>query len=250
MFTPYNVVKELTQKDNPALSISVCGYLIATAIIFSSAMLGEFANFEEELLTISGYSILGILLLNLSRVINDKCILYQFSNTKEIIEDRNLGTGVVLFGSYLASGLIIAGAIFAKGQGVLAALVFFTLGQIALIIFTRLYNFLVPYDIHKEIENNNVAVGIGFAGALIAQGIILMKGASADFVNWKHNLILFVLYADLILILLPMVRFSLDKIIIPGANLNREIRDDKKLGAGFLEMAISISFSIVLFCVF
>jgi uncharacterized membrane protein YjfL (UPF0719 family) len=247
--TPYKVDEELTLKDNIALATSIGGYFGAITIIYIGAFIGPTKGILQDLKVIGGYSLLGIILLNLSRLINDKLILYKFSNVKEIIEDRNAGTGAVQFGSYIASGLIIAGAIHGQGGGLRTALAFFGLGQITLITFAWLYNFITPFDIHDEIEKDNVAAGIAFGGTLIAVGVILMKGASGDFINWTHNLSMFGIDVVLIFILLPVVRFFFDKIIISRVNLNHEIQNDKNLGAGFLEMITAISFSVILFFV-
>ena len=248
-FTPFSVDDELTQKDNLALAVSMGGYFMATTIVFLGALLGPSSGILQDLLLVGGYSLLGILLLNLSRLINDKCVLYKFSNVKEIITDRNAGTGAVQFGSFVASGLIVAGAINGEGGGLVTALVFFALGQLALILFAVIYNRFTPFDIHAEIEKDNVAAGVGFGGALVALGCILMRGVSGNFVSWSYNLQNFAWSVVLVFVLLPVVRFIFDKLIIPKADLNKEIQQDRNVGAGFLEALVMIGFAVVLFFV-
>lgn len=245
-FTPYKIDEELSEKDNVALATSMAGYFLAIAIIYIGALLGPSQGILQDLVTVGGYACLGILLLNLSHEINDRFILHGFSNVKEIIEDRNVGTGAVQFGSYVASGLIVAGAIHGEGGGVLTIVVFFLLGQVGLILFTRLYNWITPFDLHQEIEQDNVAAGVAFGGTLVAVGIILMKGASGNFVSWEHNLSIFAMDAVLVFILLPTVRFFFDKVILPRTSLDYEIHHDQNLGAGLLEMTSAISFSVIL----
>ncbi len=244
--TPYKIDEELSEKDNVALATSMAGYFSAIAIIYIGALLGPSKDLLQDLITVGGYAGLGILLLNLSHEINDRFILRGFSNVKEIIEDRNVGTGAVQFGSYVASGLIVAGAIHGEGGGVMTIVVFFLLGQIGLILFTELYNWITPFDLHQEIEQDNVAAGIAFGGTLIAVGIILMKGASGNFVSWGQNLSIFAMDAMLVFILLPLVRFFFDKVIMPRTSLDHEIHHDRNLGAGLLEMIGAISFSVIL----
>ncbi len=245
-FTPYKIDEELHEKDNVALATSMAGYLGATTIIFVGSLLGPSKGILNDLMVVGGYSFLGIFLLNLSRLINDRFILHSFSNVKEIIEDRNAGTGAVQFGSYFASGLIVAGSIHGEGGGIHTLLVFFALGQIALILFTKIYNWVTPFDIHDEIERDNIAAGVAFGGTLIAVGIILMKGSSGHFVDWGHNLSVFAMDVLLVFVLLPMVRFFFDRIMMPKASLNHEIQNDRNLGAGLLEMVAAISFSVIL----
>ena len=247
LITPYQVDEELTEKDNVALATSIAGYLCANAIIFIGAFLGPSRGIVQDLLDVGGYCLLGIVLLNLSRLINDRLILYQFSNFKEIIVDRNAGTGAVQLGSYVASGLIVAGAIHGQGGGVVTALAFFGLGQMALIGFAWIYNRITPFDIHEEIEKDNVAAGAAFGGSLVAVGIILMKGASGNFVDWNTNLAIFGQDAAIVLVFIPLVRFFFDKVMIPKTDLNKEIQEDQNLGAGLLESTVAISFATILF---
>ncbi|MCP4481563.1 MAG: DUF350 domain-containing protein [bacterium] len=244
--TPYSLDKELTQKDNTALALSLAGYLLAGTIIFIGTEIGISQGFLNDILMITGYYILGIVLLNISRIINDKAILYKFCNLKELTQERNIGVGAVQFGSYLASGLIIAGAISGEGGGILTAIVFYILGQLALVLFTKLYNFITPFDIHQELKTGNVAAGVAFSGGLVSLGIILMKGVSGNFISWQENMLRFLFSLILVFILLPVVRIFFDKVIIPRSNLNDEIKNDKNLGVAFLEAVIMISFSSVL----
>jgi uncharacterized membrane protein YjfL (UPF0719 family) len=247
LLTPYDIDNELTEKDNVALAVSLCGYFAAVIIIFISALIGPSKGLLQDVINTGGYSLLGILLLNLSRIINDKLILRKFSNQKEIIQDRNVGTGAVQFGSYVASGLIVGGAIHGEGGGVLTAIVFFALGQVALILFTGIYNRITPFDIHDEIEKDNVAAGVSFGGTLVALGIILMKGNSGTFISWSENLGYFATDTIIAFIALPLIRIFFDKILIHNADLNTEIKTDKNLGAGLLEMTVAVGFAAILY---
>jgi hypothetical protein len=63
------------------------------SIIFVGSLLGPSEGLLADLLKVGGYSMMGVALLNVSRVINDKFILYKFDNIEEIIDDKNVGTG-------------------------------------------------------------------------------------------------------------------------------------------------------------
>lgn len=246
---PYNVDEQLVVHDNPALAVSFSGYLLAIIFIYIGALLGPSQGLALDILSIGGYSFLGIVLLNFSRFVNDKVILRKFSNVKEIIEDRNIGVGAVQFGSYIATGLIIAGSIHGEGGGYLTAFVFFLLGQLALIIFSGIYNLITPFDIHDELEKNNNAAGVAFGGTLVALGIIMLSALSGTFESWNINLMYFGI--DLIVgcITLPIFRLFFDKVIIAQSDLNHEIKEDRNIGAAILEMTIAIGFASIIFFV-
>lgn len=245
----YKLNEELVKKDNTALAIAMVGYYLGLTFAIGGVIAGPSAGLMEDIVDILIYGPLAIILMNISAVINDKCILYKFNNTKELIEDQNVGTGVVECAVYLATGLIIFGAISGEQGGLVTAIVFWGLGQIALILTGLIYNLITPYDIHYHIEKDNVAVGVSFAGALIAIGNVIRHAVSGDFHSWSENLGVFVSFVGLGLVLLPIIRFATDKVLLPGAKITDELVHQEKpnLGVAFIEAFsyIGASFFIV-----
>ncbi|WNJ19174.1 DUF350 domain-containing protein [Pontibacter sp. G13] len=248
-FSSYDLDQQLTHYDNVAVSVSAAGYFLAITIIFLGAAAGTTSatgEFATEWMLDVLYSIAGILLLQLSRWINAKAILYKFSVDKEIVKDQNPGTGVVEGAVYVASALVIGGSM--SGEGAWwSALVFYALGQVCLIAFAWLYVKLSPYSVHDEIERDNTAAGLGFAGGLISIGIILNRAVSGDFVDWSTDLTEFGLDVLIVFVFLAVTRLVFDKLILRKSDLHTEIANDQNLGAGLLEMVVSISFSCVLY---
>ncbi|MEM7754346.1 MAG: DUF350 domain-containing protein [Planctomycetota bacterium] len=193
LVTPYKIDDELTGKDNPALGLAMAGYFLAVVIIFLGASIGPepeeqptVAEMGMTVVSVLGYSLFGIVLLNIGQVILDKVVLNNFSVKKEIIEDRNAGTGAVVGGAYVATALVVAGAIYGETVGAwwhgpISALVFFVLGQGVLALFGVLYRVITKYDLHAEIEKDNVAAGVAFALSVVAIGIVLLRATGQDF---------------------------------------------------------------------
>lgn len=245
----YDVKNEVVKKDNSAAAISLAGYLLAVRIIFVGCVLGPSNGLLQDLILVVQYSALGIILLFIARLINDKLILYKFKNVKEVVDQQNVGTGVVQAGSYIASGLIVAGAVHGEGGGILTTLVFFALGQLGLVLFSKIYDGITSFDVHDEIEAKNTSAGVAFSGTLIAFGLILSKAAGGNFVSWMHNLSIFASNGLMAFILLPVFRIVIDKLVIVNDDLNREIAEDRNIGAGFLEFGATVGFAAVLFFV-
>ena len=250
LLSSFNLDEQLTEKDNVAVAVSVSGYFIGITLIFAGALSGPSADsLGMDLLVVGAYALGGIVLLNLSRVVNDKLILYKFSLTKEIIEDQNPGTGVVEAAAYIASALIIAGSIHGEGGGIMTTLVFYAIGQACLVLFGLLYARLTPYSVHDEIEQDNLAAGLGFSGGLIAIAIILMRAVSGDFVSWGEDLVAVGIDVSIIFVYLIGVRLIFDRFVLRNSDLMTEISKDRNVGAGLLEMVVAICFSLVLFFV-
>lgn len=247
LVSAHTVDRQLTQEDNPALAVSTAGYYLGIVIVYIGAIIGPSTTLVQDLMLVGSYALGGILLLLLSRVINDRLILRTFSVQRELVEDQNPGTGAVLFGSYVASALIVAGSIQGEGGGPHTALAFYALGQGALIGFTWIYDWMAPYSLLAEIEKDNVAAGIGFGGALVAIGIIVMRAVSGDFVGWVEDLQFLGANVLIVFVYLAGIRFFFDKVVIPRSDLNVEIARDRNVGAGLLEGALSVGFAAVLF---
>jgi uncharacterized membrane protein YjfL (UPF0719 family) len=246
VFMPYKINDELTKRDNLAIALTMSGYYLATGAIFVGALLGPTLGFNEDLIAVGGYSILGLVLLNLSRWFNDKIILRKFCDTEQLIKEKNVSVGAVQFGAYLATGIIAAGAVSGQGGSAITSVVFFVLGQMSLFIFSLIYEKFSSYNIHDELLNKNTASGIAFGGNLVALSIIVMNAASGDFTNWQKDILLFVVANLIAFVFLPLIRLVMDKLVVPGASLGREIKEDKNIGAGFLEATIAISFAVIL----
>lgn len=247
LVTPYDINQELTQDDNAAEALSQAGYYIGFTIVFCGAYLGPSFGWWQDLLLVGGYTLLGLLLLNLSRKINGRFLLYGMSVVKHLRDNHNPAAGVVMGGNYIAAALVVAGAINGEGGGLVTTLVFYVLGQLALLVFGRFYDWLTPYRIQDEIEKGNLAAGIGFAGSLIAIGVVVMAGTAGNFVSWAYNLGWLAVDICGVFVYLFLVRAFFDKVVLPGADLNAEIARDANVGAGVLEMSFAISFAVVLF---
>ena len=233
----YDIAEELVKKDNPALALSLAGYYLGLVISIGGSIAGPSNGIISDFLDIVIYGTTAIILLNLSWFVCDKLILNRFRISDELIRDQNQGTGAVTFGVCVASGFLIYGSVSGEGGNIWTALAFWGVGQVILVIAGILYNFITPYDIHKEIEKDNVAAGVSFAGYLIATGLIIGLSAEGDFYSWAYNLKKYVGYTLLCLVLLPIVRILTDKVLLPTESLSKEIAGQEKpnVGAAYIE---------------
>ena len=121
--TPYDLTHETSENDNNAVSIAEAGFYIGIAIIIHASVAGEvnYALFPfldatnpnlwkvlgAELIMTILYFLIGLLCLGFGRKGIHKIIPYDMD--KEIIEDRNLGVGVLEASCYIATAIIIHG---------------------------------------------------------------------------------------------------------------------------------------------
>lgn len=258
LLTPYSVEVQLTGKDNPAVGLVLVGFLLGVTAIVCGAFAGEgtgepsFTSFTAEVVPVIVYALIGMALLFVAGIINDKVVLYKFSNHTEIVESRNMAVAAIMSAAYVGSGLIIGGGIHGS-TSIVSALVAFVLGQVALVAFALLYQAATKYDYHEEIgEKKNAAAGVAFAGNILAFSIILMRGVSMDATAegaWSGRLVHFLYYAVAGCVLLVIMRIINDRIFLPSSKLSREIVDDQNLSAGFMSAGLALAIGTVLiFC--
>ena len=227
--------RELLEKRNLAAALAAAGYYLGLVVVLGGVVSGP-ASFSllDDVIGLAVFGLLGIVLLNVSALINDRVVFSRFAVEREIVEDRNVGVGVLEGANYVAVGLITAGAMSGEG-GLASGLAFWLAGLAALIAAGMLYDRITPYDLHDEIEKGNIAVAAAFAGVLAGFGNVIRLAGEGDFVSWNESLTGFAWYAGAGLVLLPLVRLFADKVLLPGAQLGDElVREDPNLGAGVI----------------
>ena len=253
--TPYKLNVQLTERDNPAIGVVLSGFLLGIISVLVGSFFGEgegvigFDGYLTDMGPTAFYGLIGIILLLVAGVINDKCILRNFSNNTEILEKQNVSVGVVIGAGYIGSGLIIAGGL-QGSEDILSVPLAFIFGQLALVIFAVVYQKATAYDDQNELSTQqNLACGIAFGGNILAYSILLMKGLSmgdGELIELKDRLFHFSYYAVSGAVALPVLRLINDKLFLPNASLTDEIVKDKNTNASLIEATLAIAISILL----
>ena len=262
--TRHRLDEEVVQKKNLSEALRISGYFFGVVLVFVGAVyqptylaqvdigLGFNADFGIDVLRVFLYSLAGIVALNLVRVVMDWLVLYKLDVEKQVIQDQNSATGAAEFGLFVATGLVIAGVLSGSGgeselSEALISLAFFVLGQIVLVLFALSYEFTTSFDIHEEIEKDNLAVGVAFGGNLIAIGLVMLKALSGDFQGWLQGITEFVIFALVGFVLLYVLRLLVDLLVLPRVRVSEEMSSGQNVGVAFLESAVVISSSLILF---
>ncbi len=241
--TRYSIDEELTERDNPAFGIAFAGYMLGVAIAISGALSPwEGVAFFDEILTIALYGIIAAALMRLSLWINDKAILCRFSIDKELVRDRNSGTGFVVAGASIATGFMLRGVLSGYSASFLLGLrdiaIYFIVGQLILVAGGWVYTRFAGYDVHEEIgDKDNVAAGISFGGYLAALGFIASAALAGASGQWVEECVTSFVLAALGVILLITARVVADAFLLPKSPLAKEVAVDRNVAAGAVAAA-------------
>ena len=256
--THYRIDEQVTKGRNLAVSLRLSGYFLGIVLVFLGALyqplrvtvqegLGFNRAFGEDVLEVFLYSFVGIVALNVVRIVVNRLVLYKFDIEKQIVEEQNVGAGAVEFGTYIATGLLIGGAASGEGGGPETALAFFGMGLVALIIFALFYQLTTSFDIHREIEGDNTAVGIAMGSNLIAMGIVIFKAVFGDFDGWNEALASFFVFVVIGFVLLFVLRMLIDVVLLPTAKISNELAAERNVGVAFVESSTVIGSALILF---
>ena len=244
--TPYSTFSEIIDKKNLALGISVVGFISANAIIYSAVLTGPSQGLQTDLLEVGQYTVLGMVLLLVSRLINDKILLHSFCNHRQIIAKQSIAVGLAQASCYITSALVIGGALTGEGDFA-SALVFYSLGQLLLVLFAKTYDLFTKFSLLQELEKGNIAAATSFAATTIALGIILLHALAGEFVSWQSSITLFIRDALLAFVVLPVVRLLVDKLLIPSVNIDCAIKKEHNVAVALLEGSVAVSVALVIF---
>src|SRR5437763_3017864 len=121
----YSLTFETTVKDNPAVGVRFGLFLLASAISFLNLLQPSGVNLREDFNVLAFYGLISLVLLIIAREVNDRLILYKFSNDAEVIGKKNAAVALVEGASYLGTAFIVSGAFSNVEAGIGAAFIWF-----------------------------------------------------------------------------------------------------------------------------
>lgn len=241
---------EIFGRSNSALAVSTAGYLLGIVIALGGVLTGPSAGLQADLTSIALFGLQTVVMMLIASFICEKLLLHHFDNTKEIVEDQNLGTAFVEAGLHIANGLILLSI--QQGAGAWqTGIAFWAIAQIVLLLAGLLYEWTTSHSIHDELERDNAAVGLAFGGVLVGMGNIVSISVGGDFTGWAESLKLFA--ADVLfgLVALYLIKKLTDLLLAPGVSLAREqTAETPRIGAGLLEAFGYVGGSMLIVWVF
>merc|ERR1711871_159733 len=230
----YSFESALSVDDNKAVSVSFAGYMVATGLLTWSSFsnLNAFDGWLNVLIVIV-WQILGVIFLEVARICNDKIALREVENSKEIIENRNLAVAISEFGGYVGAGQIVLGAtngaMRSWGVDIVSAIMFFVLGQILFLIIDKIMVRFDHFDFNHEVKTKNPAIGIYYALNHITIGQLV-----SNCILKTESLLAFGVWFVTGTLVMIFIHVFVHKVLLPGSNLEQEIKLDRNWGAAIV----------------
>lgn len=229
-------------KDNSARHLldvgQVLGVFMVSAAAVKNCVRGE--DLVTDLLGAGGFGTLGLVLIAIMGRLGTQLLL-RSALPKEI-ERGNVAAGLAAGSHYTATGIVAAHAIAgSKLRDVGLSLLFFAIAMAALWAFVTLFRALTTYDDAEQIQGENLAASISYAGVSIAVAIIVGTALDGDFVSWESSLKGFGTILALALALYPVRQLFVQSLLLGaplalrGGRLDTGIGADRNEGMGALE---------------
>ncbi len=236
-----SMTEALIHHDNKAAAIALAGFLLGVIQVIIPVFTGPVHSFWHDLANVAAYGVAGIVVLTISGLIFTWYCTLTGTNLKEQISQGNVAAGIVAAGAYLAVSGLTSGILTGDGGQLLPTIVFWAAGLGAIIVLTHLFRLLTAYDDAALISQGNVAAALGFAGLLIAVGMMVGSSVAGTFTGYREGFISFGLFLLLTLLFYPVRQIVVQMLMLGGrfslynGRLDHEIAEDKNVGAGVLE---------------
>jgi uncharacterized membrane protein YjfL (UPF0719 family) len=233
-----SMTETLIHTDNKAAAVALGGFLLGVVFVIIPVLTGPSHSFWADVRATAAYGIGGIVAMALSGLIFEKAFGIEL---RQQIAAGNLAAGLVSASIHLASSQLVAGALTGDGGSLAPTIVFWAAGVAAMIAISQLFRQLTPYNDYDLIRNGNVAAALGCGGLIVAVGMMVGYAVSGTFVGYAESFRSFGLLLLAVLALYPVRQIVVQMLFLGGGfsfrngRLDREIADDRNVGAGLLE---------------
>ncbi|MCG7537687.1 DUF350 domain-containing protein [Pseudoalteromonas sp. OOF1S-7] len=250
---------EITERDNFAFGLSFAGGLTGLAIVLTGITSGAFAStLTQEALQMAGYGVVGIVLIKLGHFFQDKVALRKVDLHSEIIKG-NITSALIDFGHVVSVAIVIRSAllwVLTEGwYGLPIVAIAFIIGNICMLLVSQYRVQLFKRTnrngdcLQQAILDNNVAVGIRYAGFLIGAALALTAASGlAPYVadNMASSLIYWSVAALGSIVLFALLHLVMIKVILAGTDISDEVNRQKNIGVATISAAVSFAVGVTM----
>lgn len=243
LFSAKHTLSADARARNVAYLLVQCGHVLA-ALLLVPGIVRE-ALTHDSLATAAlwagAFSLVGVALIQIVGELGIRLLLS--ATLQHELDTGNAAAGVAAGANYVAIGILAAPAIAGSDlKGMALSVVFFSLAVVTLAILVALFRALTVYDDSSQIQGENLAAALSYAGVSIAIAMVLARALTGgDFTGWADALSGFFSVALSALALYPVRQLLVQGLILGGAptlrggSLDDAIGTDRNVGMAVME---------------
>jgi len=239
--------------DNVASGIVTAGLLFGSfaiaAAVIAGCVRGE--SLLDDTMWTGLFGLTGILLLVGAGRIGTGVILG--ARLQAEIDRGNPAAGIAAAGHIVATGVVIASCVYGTDLATLGwSLLFFVIAQLTLHLFVIAFRAVTTYGDREEIQGENVAAALSYAGVAVALGMIIGHAADGPFVTLGASLRAYVVALAGSAALYPVRQLVVGALLaggglrLRGGRLDEGIARHRSIGLGVLEASAYLATAVVL----
>ncbi|MGX5203273.1 DUF350 domain-containing protein [Aliikangiella sp. IMCC44632] len=252
--------KELVENNNAAFGISFGGAILALAVMLTGVSSGDEADsLMAELSAMLGFGVLGMVLILLGRIIQDKLVLRQIDIHGELAKG-NIACALVDVGHMLAVGIIVRSVMVWVPSSDLSIvsllLVAFVLSQLVMVVASlyRVKLFKVSNNdgsncLQTAVVGGNSALALRYAAFSIGAALVVTTASHLVEFSPAEYWLSAVTWAGVALVSIPIyavIAVIIRKLVLSGVDVAQEVDREQNMGVAAVEGAIFIALSLVL----
>ncbi|MGE0101827.1 MAG: DUF350 domain-containing protein [Blastocatellales bacterium] len=251
-----SMTKALIEHDNRAAAVALAGFLLGVIQVVIPILGAPSHSFWSDLNGVALYGIGGIAAMTVSGLLFEFYSQRTGVRLRKEISEKNLAAGIVDGAIHFSSGQIVAGALTGDGGSLVPTLVFWAAGMLALIVLTQIFRMLTVFNDADMINEGNVAAALGYAGLIVAIGMMVGYAVSGTFTGYAEGFRSFGLMLLVVFFLYPVRQIIVQTLLLGGGfslrkgRLDTEIAEDRNVGAGLLEAVGYIATALVVTNIF
>lgn len=251
-----SMTKALIEHDNRAAAVALAGFLLGVIQVVIPILGAPSHSFWSDLNGVALYGIGGIAAMTVSGLLFEFYSQRTGVRLRKEISEKNLAAGIVDGAIHFSSGQIVAGALTGDGGSLVPTVVFWAAGLLALIVLTQIFRMLTVFNDADMINEGNVAAALGYAGLIVAIGMMVGYAVSGTFTGYAEGFRSFGLMLLVVFFLYPVRQIIVQTVLLGGGfslrkgRLDTEIAEDRNVGAGLIEAVGYIATALVVTNIF
>lgn len=255
-----SVTEEMAGKNNHAVGISVAGATAGVGILLSGVLTGGVADsFAREALAVVAYSVAGIVLMWLTRLIFDNISLPSFS-VKDEIRKGNDAVAIVDAGNMIATAIMVRAVmvwsegdlktgLVAVGVGYIASQIILTLTTVYRIQLFKMRN-RDGARFQHVVQGGNVAVALRYVGFQVGVALAVTAASGVAIYVVGDNPVIQAVYWGIVSLVLAVVLIVLaliaEKLVLARINVSEEVDQQANIGVALMEVAVYVAIGLLL----
>lgn len=254
-----NSQSELVDRNNAAFGISFGGGILALGLVLTGVSAGAFeSSLLDEVLSMAIFGGLGLLLVLVGRMVQDKIVLPKVNIHDQLASD-NMACALLDVGHMLAIGLVIRAAMLwvpsSDYRIIPIIIVAFILSQLVITVAAiyRAKLFKKNNAGHNDcfqtaIDQGATAVALRYAAFMIGAALMVTAASnlvSFDQANYWFSVLCWSLVSLISVPIYALLVLVVRRLVLPGVNMAEEVDRENNVGLSAVESAIFIAIAAV-----